>query len=369
MGGSSTADQLGTYISLGSPGVPGARVGANGWTDSAGNFWLFGGLGSGYFNDLWKLDPTTLVWTWVSGSSTPNQFGVYTTYGTPAATNVPGSRSQATTWIDKNGNLVLFGGYGYDDGEDETPWGNIDNGNLNDLWRFTPSIGEWTWIGGSQTLDGNACAYPTYYYSCGVPGYYGSFQAPSTGNAPGGRYGATGWTIPNGDLWLFGGLGNDSSLYSGYLNDLWLGGTTDVSPPVFSEGTGTYQGSQSITITDAIAGAIIRYTTDGTVPTDESPKYTGPILIAFSGVKLSAFATGPGLLESTTTTASYTISPSSRSQIRLPGRLSTTPSIRLRHRIQQSIPLRFRSQRARRSMQSQLERATQTVPLPLPLTP
>jgi hypothetical protein len=39
--------------------VPGANECANSWSDSSGNFWLFGGYGygasgEGYFNDLWK---------------------------------------------------------------------------------------------------------------------------------------------------------------------------------------------------------------------------------------------------------------------------------------------------------------------------
>ncbi|HTV83025.1 MAG TPA: hypothetical protein VME18_10275 [Acidobacteriaceae bacterium] len=47
-GGSSIADQAGVYGTLGVPAVgniPGARVGAVGWTDAPANFWLFGGAG------------------------------------------------------------------------------------------------------------------------------------------------------------------------------------------------------------------------------------------------------------------------------------------------------------------------------------
>jgi len=56
---------VGVYGTLGSasPGnLPGARLGAVGWTDNSGNLWIFGGIGfatsgpQGYLNDLWKFD-------------------------------------------------------------------------------------------------------------------------------------------------------------------------------------------------------------------------------------------------------------------------------------------------------------------------
>ena len=53
----------------------------------------------------------------MSGSSTGGssaQSGVYGTLGTPSVGNMPGGRDGAVGWTDKNGNLWLFGGYGYD---------------------------------------------------------------------------------------------------------------------------------------------------------------------------------------------------------------------------------------------------------------
>jgi hypothetical protein len=43
-----------------STNVPGARTFASSWTDGAGSFWLFGGIGD-YFllNDLWQYNPAT----------------------------------------------------------------------------------------------------------------------------------------------------------------------------------------------------------------------------------------------------------------------------------------------------------------------
>jgi hypothetical protein len=39
-----------------------------------------------------------------------NASGVYGTQGTAAASNVPGARYSASSWIDSSGNLWLFGG-------------------------------------------------------------------------------------------------------------------------------------------------------------------------------------------------------------------------------------------------------------------
>ena len=55
-----------------------------------------------------------------------------------------------------------------------------------------------------------------------------------------------------------------------------------VATPSISPVTGTYAGTQDVTISDATAGSTIYYTTDGTVPTSSSNVYTGPIPIAVS---------------------------------------------------------------------------------------
>ena len=47
-----------------------------------GNFWLFGGYGyykspSEFLNDLRRYDPATGEWTWMAGSDTVGQTGIY----------------------------------------------------------------------------------------------------------------------------------------------------------------------------------------------------------------------------------------------------------------------------------------------------
>jgi hypothetical protein len=136
--GADTVLQAGTYGTQGtaSPAnVPGARLDSISWTDKNGTFWLFGGTGIDprgadvLFNDLWKFDGSN--WTWVSGSSTTNQAGVYGTKGQASSSTVPGARAYSSPWIDGSGNLWLFGGFGTDSG-------GLAFDDLNDLWRFTP---------------------------------------------------------------------------------------------------------------------------------------------------------------------------------------------------------------------------------------
>jgi len=251
--GSSLANQIGIY---GTPGTasttnaPGGRQEAVGWADAAGNLWLFGGEGedgnnpptaNGILNDLWEYNIAAKQWTFVMGNTTANQTGVYEaqtvvgpvsttgaastcglTVGLTVSNNIicspvsttgalPGSRWGASGWTDAGGNLWLFGGWGLDS------TGTNGNGALNDLWVYTPNstagqAGTWTWIKGSNTGAAN--------------GLYGSLTRPYltfVNWTPGGRSNATHWVDGNGQLWLFGGAGYDSTSTSGngYLNDMW----------------------------------------------------------------------------------------------------------------------------------------------------
>ena len=77
-----------------------------------------------------------------------------------------------------------------------------------------------------------------------------------------------------------------------------------VATPSISLATGTYAGTQDVTISDGTQGSTIYYTTDGTVPTSFSNMYTGPISIAVSStIKAIAVLTGSssGVASSTLT--------------------------------------------------------------------
>ena len=266
--GANTLDNAGVYGTKGTPdagNTPGARSGASAWTDAAGNLWLFGGyatetyVGEGDRNDLWKFTPATGEWTWVGGSNTFEQPGTYGTQGTPDPSNTPGARYEAMTWTDRAGNFWLFGGLGID--------ANGTRGNLNDLWKY--SAGEWTWMGGPNTAPIEN--QPGVYGALGIPapgnwpgprsmaatwadacgnlwlfggggydstgtlgvlndlweysggewrwmsgsniadqnGTYGTLGTPAAGNVPGARVSPATWVDELGNLWLFGGEGND----------------------------------------------------------------------------------------------------------------------------------------------------------------
>lgn len=178
--------------------IPGARISSMQWSDANGNFWLFGGSGieplggAAFLNDLWKYDPITNQWALMKGDSMGNKSGKYGTLGISSFTNYPGGREEASSWVDTNGNLWMFGGYGFDV--------NGQLGDLNDLWKYDPSSNVWTWMKGSNVINSTN--------SHGVMG------VAAASNVPCGRNRAHAWSV-NGDLWLFGGF------HLGYYCDLW----------------------------------------------------------------------------------------------------------------------------------------------------
>jgi hypothetical protein len=230
--GPQTVDQSGAYGTLGTASAsnaPGARWGAVSWTDTAGNFWLFGGTGydsaghTGVLNDLWEYSHG--AWAWMGGANTVNQPGVYGTLGTSTPGNFPGARTGAAAVADASGNVWLFGGQGCDATSD-------CGAALNDLWEY--SGGAWTWVNGANV------AYPA------VAGVFGTEGTPAPANHPGGRWNPAGWIDAGGNLWIFGGVGyNTYDLNVADLNDLWK----------FSGGQWTWMGGSSSAIdTDGAYG-------------------------------------------------------------------------------------------------------------------
>ena len=281
--------EAGVFGKLGIPdaaNVPPGRAGAIGWTGSDGNLWLFGGGGPGSagFNDLWEFNLSTGEWAWVSGSRTAGLPGVYGTLGVPDAGSNPGGRVSATSWTDGSGNLWLFGGAGYDS---TAAWSFMD-----DVWQFNPSTGQWTWMDGSDTGF--------------EPGVYGTLGVASGSNTPGGRYGGTSWTDGSGNFWFFGGWSRTAaSSNDNLVNDLWEALVAAPSPS-FSPAGGTYTASQTVTIADSNTGAAIYYTRDGTTPTANSTLYSGPITVS-STETVQAMAVAQGYGDSAVVSATYTL--------------------------------------------------------------
>jgi cyclophilin family peptidyl-prolyl cis-trans isomerase len=84
--------------------------------------------------------------------------------------------------------------------------------------------------------------------------------------------------------------------------------TTPAAKPVFSLAAGTYAGAQSVTLTDATAGFVIHYTTNGAQPTAASARYVAPIAVAASET-IKAIAVAPGHASSAVASATYKIGP------------------------------------------------------------
>ena len=249
VGGSSTSDgsntvctnALGVYGTQGvaaAGNTPGARLGSVTWIDTAGTFWLHGGVGCdsagtlSFLNDLWSFKPSTNQWTWVGGSNTAGATGVYGTRGVAAVGNVPGARQAAVSWLDSAGRMWLHGGNGVD---------SIGaTGNLNDLWYYDPTTNRWIWMSGSNVIN--------------AAGIYGT-----SGNAPGARNAAQSWTDSQGHFLMFGGNGQDSQGNGGWLNDLWSYDPTAqqwtwVSGSRTANGAGIY-GALGVTTAGTVPGA------------------------------------------------------------------------------------------------------------------
>jgi N-acetylneuraminic acid mutarotase len=254
--------------------TPGARHGAASWSGPNGHY-LFGGEGKanasiGHLNDLWVFNKSSLEWTWIGGSSVPDQSGTYGTLGKANSSNMPGARENAAFWQTSTGIFYLFGGYGLDK--------NGDIGRLNDLWQYNPFTENWTWIAGNDTVDAPGASGQKGSFSSSfspsardgaafwtdmnnnlwlfggtdhifrdradlwvfntttsewgwvggslVGNEYGNYSAPGVGNssnAPGARHAASTWVDLDGNLWLFGGRGyGNSTAQYGNLNDLWM---------------------------------------------------------------------------------------------------------------------------------------------------
>lgn len=204
-------------------------------------------------------------WSWFDGANTADQKGTFV--APPAApptfdTDSPGGRKYPATWTDLNGNLWLFGGFGFTYPSGVTPPAT----DLNDMWEYTgtqnyngsynniwvntvppftggpaPRTGAVTWTlpssgdlylfggedGASNFLNDiwkyniSSSAWTQVSGGFNQLGVYGSINVPAPGNKPGSRWGSTGRLDSSGNVWIFGGYGYDSTGAVGLLNDLW----------------------------------------------------------------------------------------------------------------------------------------------------
>jgi gliding motility-associated-like protein len=186
------------YGTMGVPSVlnnpDNVGYGANCWTDSIGDLWLFSGYSSTstVSNDiLWRYHIATDEWTWMKGTVTASYTNpIYGPKGLAGSTYTSGARQECkSAWVYKN-KLWLFGG--------------LIKGFIpkNDLWSYDIASNNWAWEAGSA-VD----------YDLGS---YGTKGVSSASNAPPSRYSYTRWQDPYNNFYLFAG----SNSYQDY-NDVW----------------------------------------------------------------------------------------------------------------------------------------------------
>lgn len=223
----------GVYVTKGvaNLGRPGARYGAVAVTAPDGTFYLFGGYGCGEgnswseLNDLWSFNPTTGLWTWLSGSRYAAQAGIYGTQLVADTANAPGGRRYAAGWVTADGTLYLFGGYG-------RGWTGSSS-YLGDLWAYLPGSNQWMWVRGSSMT--------------GQAGVFSTAGAPAMENNPGARCGAVSYVGPDGTLYLGCGFGYDCTYAVTALGDLWR--ATPVSRWQYSADTSVTQEMTTLPLT------------------------------------------------------------------------------------------------------------------------
>ncbi|MCX6275182.1 MAG: T9SS type A sorting domain-containing protein [Bacteroidetes bacterium] len=173
--------------------TPSSRASYSRWKDLNGNLWLFGGDIYGQKDDMWKYNPLTNNWAWMSGDTLPGAIPNHGTKCVSSPSNTPGDRMEnRACWTDQNGNFWFIGGNG-------------SAGLYNDLWKYCTTTYEWTWVSGDTSPNG--------------PGNWGTMGVSSPLNKPDARAGSSAWFDGNGGLYFFGGSAVPYATTS--MNDLW----------------------------------------------------------------------------------------------------------------------------------------------------
>jgi AraC-like DNA-binding protein len=122
----------------------------------------------------------------------------------------------------------------------------------------------------------------------------------------------TAGTIYTGPITVAGSMTIKAIAYESGWNDSSISSaaytiTGTVATPAFSPGSGTYTAAQSVTISTTTPNATIRYTTDGSQPSETAGTvYTGPVNVNTS-MTLKAIAYEAGWVDSGVSSATYTI--------------------------------------------------------------
>jgi hypothetical protein len=142
---------------------------------------------------------------------------------------------------------------------------------------------------------------------------YNSNQAANNRDVPGGAIKFAVPIVANGKVYV-----GSASAVSAFGE---LGSLPTVNDPTFSPAPGVYSGPQLVTLSDAITGASIYYTTDGSTPTTSSAQYiAGTRLQIGWTITVKAIAVASGYLNSGVSVGLYTLPlPSGTSPVSVSG--------------------------------------------------
>ena len=171
-----------------------------------------------------------------------------------------------------------------------TASGLSNSGVVSATYTITPaSTG--TWVRCANEIDNGICTFSgTRTVRFGLNGSY--LTRTATGSIACTRDAFGGDPLPN--VWKVCEYQNTTST------------ATVTANPVFSLAAGSYVGAQSVTLSTPTAGASIFYTTNGTIPTTASTRYSAAIGIGAT-TTVNALATASGLSNSPVVSATYTI--------------------------------------------------------------
>lgn len=181
--------------------VPPSRFSYTRWKDSKNNFYLFGGLFNSTYNDVWKYNNDSMLWTWISGSNLIGDTGFSFDYCYPDNRFVPSARLENQTIQSSytcSNVFWTFGGVSY-----------LDTSEIfyNDLWLFNSNSLEWTKVKG---VGGSPATF-----------YFGLKNIIDSKNLPPGRCGPSIWSDYTKDIFIFGGLAKNPEGDYIYFNDMW----------------------------------------------------------------------------------------------------------------------------------------------------
>jgi hypothetical protein len=217
---------------------------------------------------------------WTGANDTINAYSV--------TFNADGSASISTTPTSQSAQVFAF----------SAPTPSVSaNGTTNAiLWALDGSADDSTCDGGGANCLG------LYAYDATNLGrlLYISSQAANNRDSPGTAHKFQTPIIANGQVYV-----GTNGLVTAY--GLLATAPPQTAAPVFTPSPGSYTTAQTVAVSDSTSGAVVYYTTDGTLPTTSSPTYGGPITVGASET-IQAFAVAPGSAASPVTGGSYVIS-------------------------------------------------------------